>query len=163
MNPFKRLQDLHGMLHGMLDRVEVLETAPTPELDLDPIRDELRRIKMDVGREASRVDQLESAVENLESRSKTFTIALAEGIERVDRSERRIKATVTRARKELGERGLRDPGLEAESFELFPEHGEGGGGGEMSPVPEQVDPALPKASSIRGVPLATLHRVRKFQ
>lgn len=44
--------------------------------------------------------------------------AVAEGIERVGRSERRIKDTVRRARERLAESGLADPALEAEAGDL---------------------------------------------
>jgi len=47
-----------------------------------------------------------------------LTQAVAEGIERVDRAERRVKATVRSAKKELADAGFQHPGLNAEDAQL---------------------------------------------
>ncbi|MEE8139189.1 MAG: hypothetical protein V3T81_10035, partial [Thermoanaerobaculia bacterium] len=90
-----------------------------------------------------------------DQRLKDVTFAVAEGIERVDRAERRIHATIKRARKELAESGFESPGLESEAAELQLVDGKGSDPVEVSTVPEAVE-----SSSIKGVPAETLRRVR---
>ena len=89
-----------------------------------------------------------------------ITLAVDEGIKRVDRAERRIKQTVTRARKELEERGFTDPGLDAEAHELRVIDGEGGDVEGVPPVSEDVEEPGDEPSSIPGVSLSQLHRAR---
>lgn len=91
---------------------------------------------------------------------KEITIAVAEGIERVDRSERRIKATVRRARKELADRGLVDDGLEAENYELSLLDGGGGEEGELPAMHPEVDEVADAPSNIAGLPASVLLRLR---
>jgi len=47
-----------------------------------------------------------------------LTLAVDEGIRRVDRAEKRVAKTVTSARRHIREAGLEHPGLEAEYEEL---------------------------------------------
>jgi len=104
-----------------------------------------------------------SRLEDLESKVAEQTLAVAEGIERVDRAERRIKGTVKRARNELKARGLVDDGLEAEDQQIRDADGEGSDGGGLQPVPEDVGQGGnldEQPSSIPGVPLGTLYRLR---
>ena len=147
------------VLQSIFDRLEHLETAPTPEpppTPIDPaITEHLETLQ--AGADSARFDLID-----LERRVKEYAIALSEGIERTDRAERRIKATVARARKELGKLGYEDPGLEAEAHELRVVDGKGSEDGGLQPVPEEVDGPGEEPSSIRGVPAATLQRVRGF-
>lgn len=82
--------------------------------------------------------------------------AVAEGIERVDRTERRIKATVRRALSESEDGGT--AALEAEARELFAGDGAGGGNSGVQLMPESLAEDPP--SSIPGVPASYLARVR---
>jgi len=54
-----------------------------------------------------------------------LTIAVSEGIARVDRHEKRVQKTVTSARRLVREAGLEHAGIEAESEELQSAHDEG--------------------------------------
>jgi len=68
-----------------------------------------------------------------EDRLNSLTLAVAEGIQHVERAEARIRATVARARSQLREAGLPDtPGLEAEADSL-----RGSDGGRSEPAPVQ--------------------------
>ena len=84
---------------------------------------------------------LRSALETLDERMGILREAVAEGIERVDRSERRISQVVRRARA----RYEGDPGVEAEyqsledSGQLRLGHGEGSGASPVSSVPEALE------------------------
>jgi hypothetical protein len=77
------------------------------------------------------------ALDDQDERMDALRLAVAEGIERVDRSERRIAQVVRRAR----ERYEGDPGVEAEHAELEQAgqlrffDGEGSRGGGMQPMP----------------------------
>lgn len=131
----------------------------------------------------AKIDRLESGVDALESRStaadhgdkitelaaqhitlqrsvEQLTLAVSDGIERVDRAENRIKATIARARKELKGHGFESPGLEAENNELRLVNGTGSDERGVPAVPAEVASATEQASSVRGVPLGTLQRVR---
>ena len=146
-------------LRGIVSRLCDLETAPRPALELEPIRQELTDIRTSLSAERHETDQLISAVGALERQAKEFLHALSEGIERTDRAERRIKATVARARKELRARGMEDPNLESEAFELRERDGERGDeSGVLELHGEVEEPA--KESSIRGVTADTLRKVR---
>jgi len=147
-------------IRGIVARLCDLETAPVPALDLDPVR-----LKLDQQWEAHRLLQsqvvdLAGAVEGMADKLKDYAFALSEGIERTDRAERRIKATVARARKSLQERGLEDPNLESEAFALRERDGDGSEEDGVLALRPSVDDAEPEASSIRGVSMDTLRRAR---
>ncbi len=76
------------------------------------------------------------SLEGLEKRTlDQFTelkLALADGIQRVDRAENRIQKTVTSARRLVANAGLEHAGLDAEAAELREEHADGS---EEDPVP----------------------------
>ena len=74
-----------------------------------------------------------------DARIKELTLAIGEGIERVSRAENRVKATITRARKELASHGLLDPGIEAEVEELRLVDGDRGEDGEVLPLSSSVE------------------------
>lgn len=99
-------------------------------------------------------------LEQLDRKFHDLTLAVAEGIESVTRKERRIAATLARARKELKKLGYENAGLEAESEELQPIDATGGEEQGLPAVREALATTGEEASSIEGVPLATMQRVR---
>lgn len=92
--------------------------------------------------------------------NKLQTIAIAEGIERVDRSERRVAATVARAEKKLAESGFEDPGIQAELEGLHLLDGDRIGTGGVPPLQPSLDDPGDRPSSIPGVTVAELRKVR---
>lgn len=98
-------------------------------------------------------------IESTEDRIEDLTLAVAEGIKHVERAENRIRATVSRARKELEEVGVESPGLEAEYRELSLIDG---GGGQNGGMPEMHQNVVPAQSSVPGVSPDQLRRVRGF-
>lgn len=125
----------------------VLENAPT-----EPYDDQFLRREVDHLRDAAKA--LEAAQEDLEVGQKDLMIAVAEGIERVDRSERRVRAAVASAKKRLNEAGYEDPTLEAEAEGLRLVHGGGGEKGGLSAVPEDLgeDQDSPTGEVLRYLP-----------
>jgi len=147
-------------VRGIAARLCDLETAPVPALNLDPLHRQLAD-QWDSHRVLqSQVEALGSAVEGMADKLKDYAFALSEGIERTDRAERRIKATVARARKSLQERGLEDPNLESEAFALRERDGDGGEEDGVLKLPAPVGDSPGEASSIRGVTAETLRKVR---
>lgn len=104
-----------GVHFASLDRKERLETALTdatgPAYDDTAVRSALDSHR-------AHIEALTDAVSDLEEKAREQTLAIAEGIERVDRAERRVRAAVQRARKRLEEHGYSDEGLEAEAEQL---------------------------------------------
>lgn len=86
-------------------------------------------------------DALESMAANITD----LRLAVDEGIKNVQRSERRVRAVVQSARKELAEQGFEHAGVEAEAGELREVDGEGSDNGALQPVPADVEvsPDLP--------------------
>jgi len=167
----KDFRDLFGSkkaTHAELDRIrariERLETTPVPDLptDVHARLTDLSRRDADLhdGIETNRenLDSLTEQVDSYDGWRKEIVIAVSEGIERTDRAERRIKATVQRARKQLETLGYDDPGLEAEAVELRLLDGEGSPKGELPTVPAPVE----ESSSVRGVPAETMRRARGY-
>lgn len=113
----KRLDKLERTLEGIAERINDVETGPVQPYDDRAIF---------------------QALEELEGRMQHLTLAIAEGIDRVDRSERRVKQTVRRAQQKLAAHGFEDDGLEAEADQLRFFDGDGGEGGGMPPVREDV-------------------------
>lgn len=87
-----------------------------------------------------------------------MTLAIGEGIERVARDERRIRAAVTRAQKRLAELGLEDAGVDAEAGEL--DRGDAEGGGGVPAVPAEVANDGEDPSGIPGVTMSQLRYAR---
>lgn len=98
-------------------------------------------------------------VTDCERRLEDLTYAVAEGIKNVERAEARIRATVSRAKKELEENGLDHPGLTAEHHELFPVDDRGSGEGGLLQMPQLMGEAQ---SSIPGVSPGQLARIRGY-
>ena len=140
----RALDAFREQLDGITSRLERVESAPTAS---DRV---LNLEELGVAQDAT--------LEQLHTKIKDLTFAVAEGIERTDRAERRVRNAIQRARKELGARGYDDPGLEAEAYELRVVDGDGSKDGGVPPVSEQVAPVESEASSIHGVSAATLRK-----
>lgn len=102
-------------------------------------------------------ERLAHDVEHLETEFAAVKVAVAEGINHVDRVENRIRGAVKRARKELHDRGLESPGLEAEATGLSLVDGDGGEGAPVLGVQPSVEEA---PSSVPGVSREQLRKVR---
>lgn len=105
-------------LQGIKDRLTALETSQEPRQDLDELRDTLGSAQTEIVALRASQEGFSEATTSIEARLKDLVFAVAEGIERVERYERRIKATIKRARNELAQRGFEHEGLEAEAHEL---------------------------------------------
>ena len=145
------------ILDGIVSRLEALESAPAPPPPPIPTDAIVAEIE---ARIETRLAPITASLQELERRLKDTNVAVSEGIERTERTERRIASTVARARKELRESGYDHPGVEAEDHELRKVDGDGSHGTEVLDLPGEVaaDPDPP--SSVRGVPASTLRRVR---
>ena len=97
------------------DRIKALESAPSPDGVLDSLAARVDAIAAEAKADSH---SHSDAIEDLDRRMVQITLATAEGIERVDRAERRIRSTVKRARSELAEFGYQSDGLEAENAEI---------------------------------------------
>lgn len=153
-------------LQSIFDRLDTLETAPAPTIspsDVEATRLEGRiHLEQRLGPLESRIDGVESALGDMERKVKEWTFAVEEGIERVSRSERRVIASIKRARKELSDAGFESPSLEAEAEELRIVDGKGSDGRRLPEVQPDMGEPDREASSIRGVSAAELNRVRGF-
>ena len=171
----KQFRDLFGSKEATLaalaeirDRIERIETTPAPDLPSD-VHSRLtalsRRdgeLQTDLADVQDNHRDLVEHIDGLDHWRKEIVIAVSEGIERTDRAERRIKATVQRARKQLETLGYDDPGLEAEAAELRLIDGDGSPKGEVPTVPTPVEEPASASSSVRGVPAETMRRARGF-
>lgn len=89
-------------------------------------------------------------IAGLQARMADLTQAVADGIQRVARSENRVRAIVAGARRELSEAGFEHSGVEAEASELHDVDGKPSDEEQVPAVPADVDDsAVP--SSIPGV------------
>jgi len=131
-------------------RIDELHIEPSPPYDDLPMRAEVEALRKDVA----------SDIEELAGRMKNLTHAVAEGIERVDRSERRVSATIARAQTKLAASGYEDPGVEAEIEGLRLLDGDGIGTGELPTVQSSLDNPGDEPSSIPGISVGQLQRVR---
>lgn len=153
----------HGVradLKRITDRLDALESEKRATPDLESIQGGIGALRGMYDDSRLELATLESSVAELEQEMKDLVLAVSDGIERTDRAERRIKATVKRARRELADHGLVDPGLEAEGAELQLVDDPRSEGGGLQPVRAPVEEPLPEASSIRGVSVDALRRVR---
>ena len=153
-------QRTNEILDSIVSRLEALERSPAPPPPPIPTGSIIAELE---ARLEPRFAPLSATISELEKRLKDTNVAVAEGIERVERTERRIASTVARARKELRESGYDHPGVEAEDHELRKRDGDGSDDGGVQPVPGAVEEDADHPSSIRGVPASTLRRVRGFQ
>lgn len=140
-------------LQAVLCRLDTLETSPhTTKLEADLVS---ALLKIDALR--AREDVFKNQLTLFEDKIGETRQAVAEGIERVERTERRIHATLKRARAELKKRGLEDPGLEAEAVEL---RNLDGAGGQEQGMPAVREALATDPSSIEGLSLEQLQRIR---
>ena len=144
-------------LDRIIERLEALETTPAPPPPPVPTDFIVAEIE---ARIETRLAPITQSLLELERRLKDTNVAVSEGIERTERTERRIASTVARARKELRESGYDHPGVEAEDHELRKVDGDGSHGTEVLDLPGEVEANPDAPSSIRGVPASTLRRVR---
>jgi len=171
----KAFRDLFGSKAATLaalaeirGRVDDLETTPVPDLPpaidarLTALSQRDGDLQADIVNLVELTESVTDAVNDMEDWRKEIVIAVSEGIERTDRAERRIKATVQRARKQLADLGYDDPGLTAEAVDLRLIDGDGSERDGVPPVPAEVADATPESSSVRGVPAETLRRARGF-
>lgn len=144
-----------GRTSGRLDR---LESAPVPIPSANDIVGAVGPILDALRERLALLEPLPHDFKAIEQTLKEMTFAVSEGIERVDRAERRIKQTIKRARKELAEHGFQSPGLEAESAEI---QSVDGGGGETHGVHTLQEGVATgdEASSVAGVSVAELRSV----
>ena len=84
------------------------------------------------------LDQLQAKVADLDGLIGNQNLAIAEGIERVDRSERRVKAAVSRAQERLRRSGYEDDSLEAEAEGLRLVDGDSSEQRELLPLSESM-------------------------
>ncbi len=156
----KTVQGISLELLRIKARLDAIETSPTPGRDLDTIHEDLRALHEVLNGNSKALPEYGERLTDLEAQTKNFTLAIAEGIEKVERAERRVKASVRRARKELAEHGFDSPALEAEDADLRGVDDEGGGGGGVRLVPPDVGEPDQEASSVRGVTADELRRAR---
>jgi len=159
-------RELESQLSHINNRIDHLEgpshAAHTPQ-QIEELRAALLPLfQAEIASIEARFDGCENGLEDLEMKMKNLTIATAEGIERVERYERRINATVQRARKELASQGLESSSLEAENTELRIVDGGRSEESEVSTLPAGVEPPIEAPSSVKGVSAATLARVRGY-
>jgi len=109
---------LTAELAEIRDRIEAVETAPTPPPWLSRVNAELSAISPEIEKVRGSQGILEDRIAEIEADRKDLVLAIAEGIEKVERAERRIKAAVQRARRQLADSGIIDDGLEAENADL---------------------------------------------
>lgn len=83
----------------------------------------------------------------LEASHKSLMQAVAVGIEHVDRSERRVRATVKRAKKRFEESGYSDEGLEAEEEGIYLGDEDGLRQEELPLLQDDVEPDNPGENS----------------
>jgi len=138
----------------------VMEAIMRPPLD-PPDTSPLRKA---IDANAESIDWLtkqHTGFEDLTDRRVTdLTHAVADGIERVERSENRVHAAVARYRKKLEASGLEDPSVEAEVAGLQLVDGGGSSGGGVPAVQEELGAPQPAASSIPGVSAEVLAHFR---
>jgi len=121
---FGRLEDIEKSINDICERLEQVASRPIPQ-DVLPlvtaIQGNLGTLMEEIGRLREKntgVLELQAEVTNLHEVLRKQNAAIAEGIERTARTERRINSTVQRARGELKKQGLEHTGLEEEAAQL---------------------------------------------
>jgi len=156
----KVIKAVHDNLARIFDRLDRLETAPAPPQLSEEMQEIVFKVGGDWGSINTKIEGLVEDVDALVQAHKDIVIAVAEGIERVDRSERRIQGTVKRAQKKLAEHGFVDEGLEAEVDGLQLIDGDRGKEPGVQPVRSEVASAEETPSSVAGVTQQQLRRAR---
>lgn len=134
---------LLAVFYALHARIEAAETALREPGAPTDYSEQFEAIEKRLDAHASVLNARGELLEDLEGRLRDQTVAIAEGIERVDRSERRVRATVARARKRMEELGHVDEGLEAENSELRPLDADGGEEEGVPPLREGVGSRAP--------------------
>jgi hypothetical protein len=101
-----------------IERFDSLHTARQATYDDTAVRSAL-----DV--HDDRLSGLQDSIQELADAVRNQNIAIAEGIERTDRAERRVRAAVGRAKARMDAAGFHDEALAAEAESLQLEHGAG--------------------------------------
>jgi len=159
-------------IDALSTRLAELERRPVPDdlgTDVLFLENKLESLQGSLGALRGMFNDLkpQMAVSNtrldaIETRIKELVHAIAEGIERTARAERRIGQTIARARAELKKRGYKDPGIEAEDRELRLIDADGSDESAVSPVPKDVGEPSPAPSSVSGVSQDQLRRARGY-
>ena len=119
-----------GVLSLKIGEIQPLDTpAPAPDF-------------AHVNALAGRIDGLDKAVQELYQ-------AVADGIDHVDRNEKRVRGIVTGAKRRFAAEGYEDPGVDAEADSLPRDDAAGGGGEGMPPMSNDV--GIPE-NPYQGVP-----------
>jgi len=132
-----------GVLKGIGDAIS---SAPPPQIEIQ------------VPEAPAPVVQEHPDIAGLVLKMNELTQAVADGIQRVQRSENRVRAIVNGARRELASAGFEHAGVEAEASELRSLDGDAGEDDGVQLVPEDVGVPEETASSIPGVSREQLHR-----
>jgi hypothetical protein len=103
--------------------------------------------------------EMRQAIESNAHEIDRLRLAVADGIERVDRAEKRVRKTVYGARKLLSDNGIEHAALEAEVAEIRERDGEASEQVELPEVQPDVEPDRP--TGIPGVSRAHLARLRE--
>jgi len=119
--------------------------------------EQVRQLALEAAAQAQDAHATSSLARAHEDRLNNLTLAVAEGIQHVERAEYRIRATIQRARRELAESGAESAGLEAEARDL--REVDGGRGLESGVPPVSTPVAEPPAedplmSSLRALRLS---------
>jgi len=96
----------------------------------------------------------------IETKVRDLTLALSDGVQRVQRSENRVRAIVKSARQELRDAGFEHPGVEAEASELRQVDGDDRVEEPLSALPADVDAAGRKPSAVPGVSVRQMRVAR---
>lgn len=142
------------------ERLEALEAAsavyPAWQAALDELRLELtktRELALEAVALAQDAQTTSSAVGGFDARLNDLTLAVANGIQHVERAENRIRATIQRARQERAQLELEPhPGLEAEADSLRLEDGARGEPSAVHPVRAEVGEDENEVVPLPGVP-----------
>jgi len=145
-------------LSGILARLDALETAPLPANianALGSLHDQIVALR-------ASSDDSKQQLMLLEARMADLTIGVAEGIKNYERSERRVQATVKRAKAKFAERGFESEGLNAEADDLHEFNGARGEEPRVPAVREEMEEPIGAIATVRGIPLSLLRRGRRI-
>lgn len=142
----QRLEELGAVLPEIERRLQGLEAQG---IELARVRD----LALEAVAQAQDAQATAKLVSGYDARLNHLTLAVAEGIQHVERAENRIRATVRRAREELLENGLEpSPGLDAEARELRLVDGGGSPPSPVHPVRAEVGEDEDEIVALPGVP-----------
>lgn len=127
------------------ERLEMALTRPHQDsVDLAPIESRLTE-------HAATINGSVESIRDLEEKIREQNLAIAEGIERVDRAERRVRESVRRAQKRMADLGYVDEGIEAEAAGLRAIDEADGADAGVPPLQQDVgSPGAPDMSAFPG-------------